>query len=45
MEGMKNLFFKFLTTLVAAAIPRIWVLIGRGDWIRTSDPLHPMQMR
>ena len=18
---------------------------GRGDWIRTSDPLHPMQVR
>jgi hypothetical protein len=21
------------------------MLISRDDWIRTSDPLHPMQMR
>ena len=25
--------------------PFLIFFIGRDDWIRTSDPLHPMQMR
>ena len=27
------------------AVKAIFCFYGRDDWIRTSDPLHPMQMR
>ena len=32
-------FFGFFFTSID------WILIGRGEKTRTSDPLHPMQVR
>ena len=46
MNGRKICGIKGLTRLGRFLVgPLIESLIGRGDKIRTCDPLHPMQVR